>query len=143
MKIPGFEFYGGVQPMRLSDANGVPHMSFCGWNEARLFGFWVVRGANMENVPLFPFCTGGGTINLNGWWVAAMGKEWFNGPIPGFAPVVGGHDARVDALISQIAAMNQTIVALETALGNVGAENAPLDPKDRTALDRLETFLMI
>jgi hypothetical protein len=137
--IPGHDFYGGATVMRLSDANGVPYMS-C--NTTRhsdgLFAFRVFKGPNLEEVPLAPVCTGRGSINLGGWWVAANGKEWFNGPIPGFAPV-SGHDARVDALISQLAELGGRVANLEAALANVGS----LDPKDRTALDRLRTMLML
>lgn len=129
----GYEFYGGATVMRLADANGVPFMSCCAWNAQRVFGFRIFKGPTMEEVALTPFCTGKGSMNLGGWWVASTGKEWFNGAIPGFAPIVGGKDARVDALISQIAALGQQV----TALGNAGA----LDPKDRTALDKLRAFL--
>ncbi len=128
---PGYEFYGGVQPMRLTDANGVPWQCCCAWNLERVFGFRMFKGNPPVEVPLDPFCKGGGTMNLAGWWNAANDKDCLNGPIPGFAPVVSGHDARVDALISQFAAMQQQIGA--------GA----LDPKDRTALDRLKAFLGI
>lgn len=130
----GYEFYGGATVMRLADANGVPFMSCCAWNAQRVFGFRIFKGPNLEEVPLTPFCTGKGSMNLGGWWVASTGKEWFSGSIPGFAPhPVGGHDARVDALISQIAALGQQV----TALGNAGA----LDVKDRTALDKLRAML--
>ncbi len=134
----GYELYGGVTPMRLSDANGVPFMSCCAWNSARVFAARVFKGANLEEVPLTPFCTGHISINLGGWWCAVNGKEWFNGPIPGFVPV-DGHDGRVDSLISQIAAMGQTIAEMETTLGNAVA----LDPNDRIALNKLRAFLSI
>lgn len=52
----------------------------------------------------------------------------------------GGNDPRVDALISQTAAMNQQIAALETALANISQEHSDLDPKDRTVLNRLRVF---
>jgi len=138
--IPGFKFYGGATVMRLSDANGVPFMSFCGRKLSNgIFGFYICKGPDLVEVPLTPFCTGKGSMNLGGWWVAASDNDtWFNGQIPGFAPhPVGGHDARVDALISQLAAMNQQITELETALGNVGA----IDPVDRVVLDKLRALL--
>jgi hypothetical protein len=138
--IPGHKFYGGATVMRLSDANGVPFMSCCTRKLSDgVFGFRIFKGAALEEVPLTPFCTGKGSMNLGGWWVAASDNDtWFNGPIPGFAPVTA-HDARVDALISQLAAMSQTITQIETALGNISTE--VLDPKDRTALDKLRAFL--
>jgi hypothetical protein len=100
----------------------------------------MFKGNPPVEVPLDPFCTGGGTMNLAGWWNAAKGKECLNGPIPGFAPhPVGGHDARVDALISQMGELGQRITEIETALANVGA----IDPVDRVVLDRLRSFLNI
>lgn len=121
--------------MRLTDANGVPWQCCCAWNAERVFGFRMFKGNPPVEVPLDPFCTGGGTMNLSGWWNAAKGKECLNGQIPGFAPVVSGHDARVDALLAQIAEMQQQIAAL----GNIGG----IDPTDRTALARLRAFLSL
>lgn len=133
----GYEFYGGATVMRLSDANGVPFMSCCAWNTQKVFGFRIFKGPNLEEVPLTPFCTGKGSMNLGGWWVASKDKEWHSGPIPGFAPhPVGGRDARVDALISQLGELGQRITEIETALGNVGV----IDPVDRVALDRLRVL---
>jgi hypothetical protein len=47
-----------------------------------------------------------------------------------------GNDPRVDALVSQIAALGQSIVALETAIGNINQEPNALDLKDRDILNR-------
>jgi len=144
--IPGFKYYGGATVMRLSDANGVPFMSCCARKLSNgIFGFYIFKGPNLEEVPLTPFCTGKGSMNLGGWWVASSDNDtWFNGPIPGFAPhPVGNSDPRVDALISQIGEMNQTLAGIETALANIMSEPGSLDQKARTALDRLVEFLKI
>jgi len=136
---PGYEFYGGVQPMRLTDANGVPWQCCCAWNPERVFGFRMFKGNPPVEVPLDPFCTGGGTMNLAGWWNAARGKECLNGPIPGFAPVTGGRDARVDGVLTQLVAIELRLTAIETALGNIGAGG--LNAIDTEALRRLKLFL--
>jgi hypothetical protein len=137
--INGHDFYGGATVMRLSDANGVAWMSCCTTRHSdNLFAFRIFKGADLIEVPLSPICTGRGSMNLAGWWVAANGKEWFGGQIPGFAPhPIGGHDARVDALLATIAALGKRIDALETSLSTAGN----LDPADRTAIDRLRDFL--
>ena len=136
--IPGHKYYGGATVMRLSDANGVPFMSCCTRRLSDgLFGFRIFKGVDLEEVPLTPFCTGKGSMNLGGWWVAASDNDtWFNGQIPGFAPV-SGHDGRVDALISQLAELGGRVAELEAAMAKVGS----LDPNDRTALARLRVFL--
>jgi hypothetical protein len=46
------------------------------------------------------------------------------------------NDPRVDALISQFAALTQRITAIETALGNISQEAPTFDPKDREILNR-------
>lgn len=48
----------------------------------------------------------------------------------------GGNDPRVDSLVSQLAAMNQELTALQTALRNIHQETGALDPKDREILNR-------
>lgn len=147
MFITGHEFYGGATVMRLADANGVPFMSCCTTRQSdKLFAFRIFKGPNLEEVPLNPVCTGRGSMNVGGWWVAALGKEFFTGPIPGFAPhpnAANFRDARVDALISQIGNLGQRIVEIERALGNISQEPGALDPVDRVALDRLRAFLGI
>jgi hypothetical protein len=57
-------------------------------------------------------------------------------------------DPRVDALIAQLAALSQQIVAIETAVTEIETMlanrfNEMLDPKDRIALDRLRAWLGI
>lgn len=55
--------------------------------------------------------------------------------------VNGGTDPRVDALISQIATLNQEVSQLETALANIGqGGNADLSLEDRQALDWLSAL---
>lgn len=142
--INGHEFYGGATVMRLADANGVPFMSCCTTRQSdKTFAFRIFKGVNLEEVPLSPVCTGRGSMNAGGWWVAALGKEFFTGPIPGFAPHPGAanfRDARVDTLISQMGSLGQRIVEIETALGAI---DGALDPKDRIALDRIRALLLL
>ena len=143
MFIPGHDFYGGATVMRLSDASGVPFMSCCTTRHSDgLFAFRVFKGAELVEVPISPVCTGRGSMNLGGWWVAANGKEWFNGQIPGFAPVTGV-DARVDGLIAQLGEMKQAIAQLEAAVADIMSAPGTIDTKDRIALDKLRTFLGI
>lgn len=52
----------------------------------------------------------------------------------------GNSDPRVDALISQVAAMEREIAAINARLDTMGTGGA-LDPADREALDRLKVWL--
>ena len=129
--------------MRLADANGVPFMSCNATRHSDgKFAFYIFKGVELVEVPLLPVCTGRGSMNLGGWWVAANGKEWFNGQIPGFAPVTGV-DARVDGLIVQIGEMKQAIAQLEAAVADIMSAPGTIDTKDRIALDRLRALLLL
>lgn len=142
--IPGFDFYGGSTVMRFADAKGTPFMSCCATKHSNgVFGFYIFKGKELTEVPITPFCTGRGSMNLGGWWVAANGKEFFTGQIPGFVPwpnTAALNDPRVDGLVSQFAALNQKINALETALDNIDQETGALDPKDRDVINRWRSF---
>jgi hypothetical protein len=53
------------------------------------------------------------------------------------------NDPRVDALVSQFAALTQRITAIETALGNINQETNALDPIDRKILDKARSFFIL
>jgi len=60
----------------------------------------------------------------------------------------GGTDPRVNDLFTQISNLNtrllaneNSIIAIETALGNINPDNAALDPKDRKVLNRLRGLM--
>ncbi len=56
----------------------------------------------------------------------------------------GGNDPRVAGLVNQVAALNQSIQALQAAMTALSSSNsATLDTKDRQALDRLRIWLGI
>lgn len=95
--LPGYEIYGGATITREHDnERSVAHPTgneFIGLTARRLsdkwFGFMVFK--NRVEVPLQSQCTGRGTINSNGRWVAttedngsAAGSEFHVGPIPGW-----------------------------------------------------------
>jgi hypothetical protein len=85
MRITGFELYGGATITRAVDGAGHLYIGCCARRTSdQLFGFWVFR----DGVPLEleTFCTGRGSINNAGVWVAWTNKDYYIGQIPGFVP---------------------------------------------------------
>jgi hypothetical protein len=85
MLIPGFDLYGGATISRAVDGAGHVYIACCAKKRANsLFGFYLFRDG--IEVPYSPFCTGRGSINNAGVWVAWSGDQYFEGQIPGFTP---------------------------------------------------------
>lgn len=138
--FPGFEFYNGATITRVIDATPAEWVSLCAKKNG-VFGFYVFR--NGVHVPLTPFCSGRGSINGGGWWIAFDGAQFHKGQLPGFVQFpVGGSDnsAAVEALQRASQAQALTIAGIELALGNINQEPGMLDTKDREVLDRMRSF---
>ena len=81
----GFDLYGGATVTTITDGSGAEWVACCGRKKANtVFGFYLFR--NGVEVPYTPFCTGRGSINGGGRWIAWEGAEFHSGPIPGFIP---------------------------------------------------------
>lgn len=86
--FPGFDCYGGATITRVIDGSEAEWIGCCAKNSAGRFGFYVFR--NSVNIPILPFCTGRGSINEDGHWVAWDGSVWHTGALPGFVPIPQG-----------------------------------------------------
>ena len=84
--MPGFDAYGGATITRVVDGAQAEWIGMCGKMGGR-FGFYVWR--NSVNIPLQVFCTGRGSIEENGHWIAWDGSVYHTGALPGFVPVAG------------------------------------------------------
>lgn len=82
--FPGYSAYNGATITRVVDKSGAEYIGACTKDGAGVFGFRVFR--NGVNVPLAPFCSGRGSINADGHWIAWEGAAYFTGIIPGFVP---------------------------------------------------------
>jgi hypothetical protein len=81
--MPNFDAYGGATITRVIDGAQAEWIGMCGKMDGR-FGFYVWR--NSVNIPLTPFCTGRGSIEENGHWIAWDGSVYHTGALPGFVP---------------------------------------------------------
>lgn len=86
-KFDGYELYGGASITRAIDASGAVWIGCTARRNAdQRFGFYLFK--NGVEVAYAPFCTGRGSINEQGWWIATSdNKEYATGPIPGFVPL--------------------------------------------------------
>lgn len=85
MQISGFKLYGGATVTTIIDGSGAEWIACCATKLATgKFGFYLFR--NRVEVPYEPFCTGRGSINGGGKWIAWTDLDFFMGPIPGFVP---------------------------------------------------------
>lgn len=118
--FPGFELYGGATITRVVDGAGVEWIGCCGKNSAGLFGFYVFK--NGVNVPTQPFCTGRGSIERNGHWIAWEGSTYHTGALPGFVPLPSGAavpippDGAIAALFTGVYVAADFDTPAETAL---------------------------
>ena len=126
--LAGFEFYGGATVTTIIDGSGAEWIACCARKlSTGVFGFYLFR--NGAEVPYQPFCTGRGSINGGGRWIAAKDKEFFTGPIPGWVPYPPPAPGPAGPPGPQ---------------GPAGpAGDGALAPSDRTALDRLKAWLGI
>lgn len=121
-------------------AAGSPALTYlCRWG----FGMTEVEFVTLD---VYTTARGAPTVGPGGarLWLFGFntGKRLIVQLCPDWAPPAWmGIDPRVDALVSQNAALHQRIVELETALGNVRAGG--LDAGDREALDRVRELLRI
>ena len=84
-QITGFKLYGGATVTTIIDGSGAEWIACCATKVAtNKFGFYLFR--NRVEVPYEPFCTGRGSINGGGKWIAWTDLDFFMGPIPGFVP---------------------------------------------------------
>lgn len=83
--VPNFALYGGATITRSIDGAGNVYVCCCAKkNSTGVFGFYIFR--NGIEVPYTPFCTGRGSANNSGWWIAWQDSNYFEGQIPGFVP---------------------------------------------------------
>lgn len=85
MQISGFKLYGGATVTTITDGSGAEWIACCARKLSNdTFGFYLFR--NRVEVPYQPFCTGRGSINGGGKWIAWTNEDFFTGQIPGFVP---------------------------------------------------------
>ncbi len=83
MQFSGFELYGGATISRAVDGAGQVYIACCARRLSdQKFGFWIFK--NGQPLALTPFCTGRGSVNNSGVWVAWTDKDYYEGQIPGF-----------------------------------------------------------
>lgn len=136
MRINGFKLYGGATITRAVDGAGQVYIACCARHIASdKFGFWIFR--NGQPLPIEPFCTGRGSINNAGIWIAWTNEDYFEGQIPGFVPYpaagqgpAGPQGPKGDP-------------GPQGPAGPAGEGGGALAPADRTALDRLKSWLGI
>ena len=92
--MPNFDAYGGATITRVVDGAQAEWIGMCGKMDGR-FGFYVWR--NSVNIPLTPFCTGRGSIEENGHWIAWDGSVYHTGALPGFVPLPKGAPVAIPA----------------------------------------------
>lgn len=106
--FPGFDCYGGATITRVVDGAGAEWIGCTARNLVNnVFGFYVFKDG--VNVPLLPFCTGRGTINQDGHWIAWDKNVYHTGALPGFTPLP---QADTSALEARIATLEATIARL-------------------------------
>lgn len=104
---PNYDQYGGATVTVAVDGASVEYIAFCAKQLSDgVFGFYIINLATLKPVPYSPFCTGRGTINNAGRWVAWRDKDYFRGLIPGFTPYPDA-SARIAALEARIAVLEQ------------------------------------
>lgn len=131
-QISGFKLYGGATVTTIVDGSGAEWIACCATKNATgKFGFYLFR--NRVEVPYSPFCTGRGSINGGGKWIAWTDLDFFMGEIPGFVPYPS----------NQGIPGPQGPQGVPGPQGPAGTGGGGLDPKDRTALDRLRAWLGI
>lgn len=91
----GFDGYGGATITRVVDGAGAEWIGCCARDGAGKFGFRVFK--NGVNVPIAPFCSGRGSINADGRWIAWEGSHHFSGSLPGFTPLPAGAPVAIPA----------------------------------------------
>lgn len=85
MQISGFKLYGGATVTTIIDGGGGEWIACCATKlSTGKFGFYLF--CNRVEVPYSPFCTGRGSINGGGKWIAWTDLDFFTGNIPGFIP---------------------------------------------------------
>lgn len=81
--VPNYALYGGATISRVIDGTGNIYVCCCAKKNADgVFGFRCFK--NGAEIPLMPFCSGRGSANNSGWWIAWEGSNYFEGQIPGF-----------------------------------------------------------
>jgi hypothetical protein len=77
--MPGDGQYGGATITEALDALGTLFLGFCGQplNKAEPFGFQIWNYTLQARVPYAPFCTGRGSVNDHGMWIAWNDKDFF------------------------------------------------------------------
>ena len=85
MNVPGYKLYGGATITRAVDGANNVYIACCAerLSDSR-FGFYIFL--NGQALPIAPFCSGRGSINNAGVWIAWEGSSYFEGQIPGFVP---------------------------------------------------------
>lgn len=86
----GYEGYGGATITRVIDGAGAEWIGCCAKHNG-LFGFYVFK--NGVNVPISPFCSGRGSIERNGTWIAWESSTHHTGALPGFVPLPSGGES--------------------------------------------------
>jgi hypothetical protein len=88
----GFECYGGATITCVVDGSGAEWIGCCAKKQSNgAFGFYAFK--NGVNVPLAPFCSGRGSLCMDGRWIAWDGAVWYMGALPGFVPLPAGQKA--------------------------------------------------
>ncbi len=109
----GFDCYGGATITRVVDGADAEWIGCCAKHNG-VFGCYVFKDS--VHVPLMPFCTGRGSIEENGYWIAWDGSVYHTGALPGFTPIpksdTSALEAQVAALQQQVATLSQTIASL-------------------------------
>lgn len=135
-QITGFKLYGGATVTTIIDGSGAEWIACCATkNATSKFGFYLFR--NRQEVPYAPFCTGRGSINGGGKWIAWTDLDFYTGEIPGFVPYppAGQGPAGPQG--------PQGVPGPQGPAGPAGDGGGALAPSDRTALDRLKAWLGI
>jgi len=136
--FPGYDLYGGATITRFVDGGGFEWVGCCAKKvSTAVFGFYVFR--NGVEMPLSPFCTGRGSINGGGQWVAWQGVAFFYGALPGWVPYPAAGAGPQGP---------QGVPGPPGATGAQGPQGLPgtggdaaLSASDREALDRLKAWL--
>lgn len=137
--LNGFDFYGGATVSRTFDSAGAEYIACCARKKATgIFGFYIFR--NGIEVPYAPFCTGRGSINGGGWWIAAKDSEFFTGQIPGF---VGWPAAGPGPVGPQGPQGVPGPIGPQGPQGPVGSGSGSLGERYTKALERLCAFFGI
>ena len=154
MRISGFKLYGGATVTTIIDGSGAEWIACCARKLSNdTFGFYLFR--NRAEVPYQPFCTGRGSINGGGKWIAWTDEDFYEGQIPGFVPypAAGQGPAGPQGPKGDTGAQGakgatgpqgpQGVPGPAGPQGPAGSGSGALEPSDRTALDRLKAWLGI